>query len=54
MGKHHHMRVISTPPIVLHGASLRAPDPHLPPPVSAEARRDLFGGFASMLLLTPT
>lgn len=54
MGKHHpHLRVISTAPMALLGASVRAPDQHLPPPVSADTCRDLLGAFASMLLLLP-
>lgn len=40
-----------SPPLRL--ASPGAPDPHLPPPISAATRRTLFGGFASMLLLVP-
>ncbi len=46
--------VISTGMVFRPSVSDRAPSPHLPPPVSSAVRRDLFGGFASMLLLVPT
>lgn len=54
MGKHAHLRVISSVSIPLRRASVRAPAPHPPPPLSDATRRDLFGTFASMLLLVPT
>ena len=53
MGKHAQLRVISTAPIPPRRATIRAPDPHFPPPVSDAQRHALFGGFASMLLLLP-
>lgn len=53
MGNHAHLRLISSVSIPPHRASIRAPAPHLPPPVSDATCRDLFGTFASMLLLVP-
>ncbi len=54
MGKHHcGLPVISSAMVSHSSFSGRAPNPHLPPPVSAAVRRDLFGDFASMLLLVP-
>ncbi len=53
-GYHCSVPVISTGMVFRPSVSDRAPSPHLPPPVSSAVRRDLFGGFASMLLLVPT
>jgi len=50
----HRLKVISSGMVCRPSVSDRAPNPHLPPPVSSAVRRDLFGGFASMLLLVPT
>ncbi len=54
MGTYHcSVPVISSGMVFRPIVSDRAPSPHLPPPVSSAVRRDLFGGFASMLLLVP-
>ena len=53
-GYHCSVPVISSGMMFRPIVSGRAPNPHLPPPISSAVRRDLFGGFASMLLLVPT